>query len=347
MKSQKIKILSIDGGGIRGIIPGTILSEIEKRIQKRKGNDARLADFLDLVAGTSTGGILAIGMLLPGAGGRPKYKMQEVVDLYLDRGDEIFDVSLSQKIKSGAGILDEKYSNNELKKALFDKFGEVWLKDLLKPCLISAYDTERRETKFFNQHDAINESSRNFLVREVAQATAAAPTYFEAAKINSEMEVPYPLIDGGVFANNPSMCAYAEARGMKFLEKKIENPTAKDMLLISIGTGSVKKSYPYKKAKNFGLAQWIKPLIDIMMSANSETVHYQLRMMFDAIVEQGEHNPDYIRIEPELLNASSEMDNAEKENMINLKVAGLNYVADNSKLIDRIVECLIEEAPLV
>lgn len=341
----KINILSIDGGGIRGIIPGTILNEIEKRIQQKLNDpSARLAQFVDLVAGTSTGGILSCGMLIPGnEPNKAKYTMQEVVDIYLERGDRIFDTTLSQRLRSGLGILDEKYSNEELKAGLLDKFGDVWLKDLIKPCLITAYDVQRRQTKFFNQRDAEHEVSRNFLVRDVAQATGAAPTYFEAAEIKSELGVAYPLIDGGVFANNPSMCAYAEARTMDFEHKEISKPSAKDMFLVSIGTGTVKHPYPFEDVKDFGLAHWIKPLIDIMMSANSETVHYQLRMLFDTVVAKGETNKDYIRIEPPLLNASVEMDDASSKNTAHLQEAGLNYVADNSSLIDHIVETLVKE----
>lgn len=338
--TKKIKILSIDGGGIRGIIPGTILNEIEKRLQKKLGDpNARLADHFDLIAGTSTGGILTCGMLIPNEEGKAKYSMQEVVDIYLENGSKIFDLDLSQKLRSGLGVLDEKYSNQALKDSLKEKFGDVWLKDLIKPCLIPAYDTNRRQAKFFNQADAKRESARNFLVREVAQATGAAPTYFEAANIASELSVPYPLIDGGVFANNPSMCAYAEARTMNFPDKGIEKPGAAEMFMISIGTGSVNRSYPHDKVKDYGLAQWIKPLIEIMMSANSETVHYQLRLMFDTVVNSGS-NPDYMRMEPALLNASPEMDDSSAENMNHLKEAGLDYVARNSEEIDRIVNRL-------
>ncbi|MFT5054179.1 MAG: patatin-like phospholipase/acyl hydrolase [Oceanospirillaceae bacterium] len=342
--TKKINILSIDGGGIRGIIPGTILNEIEKRIQAKEGPDKRLVDYVDFVAGTSTGGILACGMLMPDKNGKPKYSMKEVVDIYLDRGDEIFDISTKQKIRSLGGLRDEKYDNAELKDALKDKFGDTWLKDLIKPCLIPAYDTKRRQTKFFNQEDAKTETSRNFLVREVAQATGAAPTYFEAARIKSELSVPYPLIDGGVFANNPAMCAYAEARSMDFPKKDLPTPSAKDMFMLSIGTGSVKKSYSHSEVKDYGLVEWIKPLIDIMMSANSETVHYQLRMMFDTVVKKGDTNKDYIRIDPDLLSASSEMDDASEENMNHLREAGLDYVASNKNQIDAIVKKLIDNS---
>ena len=103
---KKIRILSIDGGGIRGILPGIVLNQIEEKLQK-KSNDPnlRLADMFDFMAGTSTGGILTLAYLTPNENNRPKLKATEAVNLYLDRGDEIFDVNLWQKIKSGKGKL--------------------------------------------------------------------------------------------------------------------------------------------------------------------------------------------------------------------------------------------------
>ena len=95
---SKIRILSIDGGGIRGILPGVIMKRLEEKLQKESDdNNARIADYFDLLAGTSTGGILSLSYLIPDKNGRPLLTAEESVNLYLDRGDEIFDVSLWQK----------------------------------------------------------------------------------------------------------------------------------------------------------------------------------------------------------------------------------------------------------
>jgi Patatin len=91
MARTKIRILSLDGGGIRGIIPATIMVEIENRLQMRTGNpDARIADFVDLIAGTSTGGILTSIYLCPGPDNRPKFAAKDALDLYLNNGKDIF-----------------------------------------------------------------------------------------------------------------------------------------------------------------------------------------------------------------------------------------------------------------
>jgi patatin-like phospholipase/acyl hydrolase len=336
---KKVTILSIDGGGIRGIIPGTILALIEQKLQDQLYDPgARLVDYIDFVAGTSTGGILGCGMLIPDEQNpiRPKYTLADVVELYLKNGEVIFSNPTSQKVKSLNGLIDEKFSNHSLKKSLNEYFGDTLLSQLIRPCLFTSYDIEQRKAKFFKQAKACESESDNFYVRDLGQATSAAPTYFETALIQSRSSESFPLIDGGVFANNPAMCAYAEVR--KCIFGDIANPTSKDMLMLSIGTGSVTKAVPYKKAKNFGMVEWIKPLIDIMMSGNSETVSHQLEWLFDA----GNNKEGYIRLEPEIGDANSDMANATPRNMAALKKAGIQFVEKNREKIDELVKNLIE-----
>ena len=129
--SKLTRILSIDGGGIRGIIPGQVLVALENKLKERSQNpNARIADFFDLVAGTSTGGILTCIYLCPDLGGdpaRPLFSAEEAVELYMERGDEIFSVSLWQKIRSAGGALDEIYDAAELEETLDDYLGELKL----------------------------------------------------------------------------------------------------------------------------------------------------------------------------------------------------------------------------
>ncbi|MFH1118444.1 MAG: patatin-like phospholipase family protein [Bacteroidota bacterium] len=348
MEKKKIRILSIDGGGIRGILPGVILTFIEERLMAKEGKDVRLSDYFDLIAGTSTGGILTCTYLIPqrdnngNPTNRPKLTARQAVDIYLDRGDEIFDLTMWQKIKSKGGLTDEKYDSKELEEALNDYFGETRLSELLKPCLVTSYDVKSRRAHFFTQIDAKESPTHDFLVKEVARATSAAPTYFEIARVKSAFGSPFPLIDGGVFANNPAMCAYAEARGVEFSKvlnnpEKIDKPHAQDMIIVSIGTGSSSKPYNYNEVKDWGMIQWIQPIIDIMMSGNSETVNYQLRKIWETT-----GLPDnYIRLEPALYEANNEMDDASPENLKALHEAGLKFVTDNESVLNKIVDKLI------
>lgn len=339
---KKVRILSIDGGGIRGILPAMILNKLEQTIQHIEGANARLADYFDLIAGTSTGGIIAGLLLVPDKNGRPKYRAKDALDLYQTRGHEIFNIELWDRIKTLGGLGESKYPVKELERHLANYFGETRLGDLLRPCLIPAYDVTKRKAIFFNKLDASN-PKRNFLVKDVLRATSAAPTYFETALIKSEDQTHFPLIDGGVVANNPAMDAYVEARNIRFSELpngsgRPNYPKVEDMIIISLGTGSEKIQYHYDKVKSWGQLEWIRPIIDILMSGNEETVNYQLRALFNTTNYPGH----FVRMDPSLGNASTELDDASSQNVLNLLNAGNAFVEQEQNKIYHIAEMLIK-----
>ncbi len=345
--TKKITILSIDGGGIRGILPGVILAYLEERLQKKEKNkDARLSDYFDLFAGTSTGGILTCMYIAPGADGRPLFTAPEAVDLYLKNGEKIFSRPYWYKLRTLFGLFGAKYPVTNIERILKSYLKDTTLEDVLKPCLVTAYDIVQRKTVFFNKTDTINVEDKihNYRMRDIARSTSAAPTYFKPVKIESLFGAPLYLIDGGVFANNPAMCAYAEARTTEFSKvfnrlDKPDYPNAKEMIIVSIGTGSHSDAYNYKKVKKWGIACWAMPIINILMSSNAETVHYELNQMFNTIKPPDQ--ADYYRLEPTVGTASNQMDLATPENMHALEEAGKTFIADNEKMLDRIADLLI------
>ncbi|HMG67495.1 MAG TPA: patatin-like phospholipase family protein [Chitinophagaceae bacterium] len=342
---KKIRILSIDGGGIRGIIPGTILAEFEKILQRHSNSTKKIGDYFDMIAGTSTGGILACIYLMPGDDGNAKYSAQDAVNLYIKNGHTIFARSFVQKVGSLGGISHQKYSQDQLYKLLTTYFGDVTLDKVIKPSLITSYEITDRKAVFFTSADARADPMDNFYVRDVARATSAAPTYFSPAHIKSMNGQSFALIDGGVFANNPALCAYAEARKLEFSKffkgsLKKDKPTAADMFILSLGTGSVQKRYSYDGFKNAGEIKWLEPIIDILMSGNSETVAYQLRQMY--LTLEPENQKNYYRLEPGLKEACSEMDEATPENIQNLYQAGLTFVHDKKDLLEEIAQKIVE-----
>ncbi|MEZ4888977.1 MAG: patatin-like phospholipase family protein, partial [Crocinitomicaceae bacterium] len=247
------------------------------------------------------------------------------------------------KFMSLGGLLDEKYDATSLENTLNNYFGDTQLKALLKPSLITAYDMENRKASFFTSIDA-HSDTKNYYIRDVARATSSAPTYFEPVQVKSLYGALRTFIDGGVFANNPALCAYAEARTLRFSDvlsdaQKPNNPSAKDMLLISIGTGINKTSYHYNDFKNANKTKWIKPLIDIMMSGNSETVDYELKQMYSTLDAKDE--ADYYRIQPQLYTADHALDNADAKNLEALHQDGLANVEQFQNTLDEIIGKLI------
>ncbi|HEY8581871.1 MAG TPA: patatin-like phospholipase family protein, partial [Capillimicrobium sp.] len=193
-----MRVLSIDGGGIRGIIPVTVLAALEQRAGRPT------SALFDLVAGTSTGGILALALNVPDAEGSARWSAAAVLDLYREEGPQIFSRSLGRRITSVDGLLDDRYGNDNLREALRRYLGDTTVGEALTPALVTAYDLVARKPRFFKSWRPEDAAVPMALA---AEATSAAPTYFEPVLVDGA-----PLIDGGVFAGNPAMCAYAEAR---------------------------------------------------------------------------------------------------------------------------------------
>jgi predicted acylesterase/phospholipase RssA len=326
---DKFRILAVDGGGIRGIVPGQILANLEAYLQATYEQPGlRLADCFDLIAGTSTGGILSCIYLLPDLRtGRPRFSAQQAVDLYLNYGDDIFSVPLFKKISSLGGLTDEKYPAAVLERTLSTYFADIKLSQLLKPCAITAYDIAEREVVIFNSRDNLDGTrpDKDFLVRDVARATSAAPTYFEPANIRALDHSVRPLIDGGVFANNPSLCAYAEFAAAR------PGSGLGDVALLALGTGGIDKPFSYSEAKDWGAVEWVRPLIDITLSGVAEAVDYQLRQLFRAAAASDQ----YLRIDPELSPTTSpEMDDATIGNMRRLKADGDRAYATHRQALE-------------
>lgn len=323
--SCMIKILSIDGGGIRGIIPALLLAEIEEKTRKP------IAKLFDLIAGTSTGGIIALGLTRPDEFGKPRYTAQDMVRLYEVEGPSIFYQSFWRKVNNLGSLLDEKYPIEPLEKVLSRYFKNTYLHEALTNVLVTGYEIERRSAFFFKSHRAKKNTHRNFLMKDAARATSAAPTYFEPEKIATEdLAEYYALVDGGVFASNPAMCAYVEA--IKLF------PEEKEFMVVSLGTGELTRPIYYDDAKDWGVARWARPILNVVLSGVSDTVDYQLRKLLP--VKHGLKR--YYRFQVVLDNASDDMDNTEPGNLRALKLYGEGIIKNQADELQILCAQLLE-----
>lgn len=331
------RILCIDGGGVRGAIPARILVELERRLQVRTGNeDARIADFFDMIAGTSTGGLLSCLMLFPESNGRPRYSAEEALEVFVNYSSEIFSIPMFHRLLTAGGMREEKYPDSGLLRVLERCFGDKFLSDLLKPCLLTAYDIRRRQAMLFTQLDAAKRPAKDFRLVDVCRATTAAPTYFELAYIRSRTDVSYPLIDGAVFANNPTLCAYAEAR-------RQFNVRAANMAILSLGTGDVLTPFSYSEAKSWGPIGWARPLVKIMMSGAAETIDFECATAFEAVGVRDQYLRIDIRLDRMPVDSSTEMDDARPQNLAALTELGAEAVERQSRELDDFVELLVRD----
>lgn len=257
----KYRILSLDGGGIRGIITAIIL----QNLSAAQGLAGWL-DLVDLIAGTSTGGILALGLahgLDPG----------RIRDLYETKGGEIFDDSWIDDLVDFGRIIGAEYHNRNLRRELRRVFGKTTLEELQKRVLITAFDLDNEapepkdqtwKPKLFHNFPG-EDSDGDELAYKVGLYTSAAPTYFPSVD---------GFIDGGVYANNPSMCAVAQSQDSRIPD----GPPISEVVLLSLGTGT-SLVYIDRKNLDWGYAQWAKPLISLMLDGIVGIADYQCKQI--------------------------------------------------------------------
>lgn len=314
-----IKILSIDGGGIRGVLPATFLSVLEEKLQETSGNkNLRLAECFDLIAGTSTGGLLTCMYLTPDDNNAliPKYTARQALEFYFGYGDSAF----TPNAQGGF----HKYSPAGLEAGLSNFFGNLKLSQLIKPCCITAYDMIHCEPYLFYSHRAISDPRANYYVKDVARATSALPGIFPPATISSLSDRKRTFIDGSIFAYNPALQAYIRAKDIF--------PNAENFMLFSLGTGLPATAYTPAQIEDTSEKNWARLLADVAFSAHSDMVHYQLQEIF-----KNKPGSSYIRLQPSLRGLNREMDNVSGENVQALYKAGLEFVNSNEKTITELV----------
>ena len=361
---RRVKILSIDGGGIRGLIPALVLQELEDRLREcTKGRP--LSSIFDLVAGTSTGAFITIGLSLPKRYpdrynmylAEPALSAADIADFYVRRGAEVFPQNLFNGFRVMAHVFREKYDEDRLERILEEVLGTATLAECLTNVLIPVYDTERCRPFYFRSGslqrseavarkllseglkalrirgrrkpapqnpDMGDELDLNFFLKDVARAASAAPSYFPPAYISPVPDngEKYCLIDGGIFAPNPALCAYIEARRLF--------PEAREFLLVSLGTGRVERSFSCTDLRDWGYLEWVSPakkapLPSIMIKAQNEMADRHVRSLRDVRC---------YRFNAPLAGANDDMDDASNRNISGLRRVAEQIVKKNDEEID-------------
>lgn len=329
---SRTRILSIDGGGIKGIVPAVVLLHLEKLLkQLSKNQNSRIHDYFDLFSGASTGAIIIAGLLSPDKNNHPKYSPEEILDLYLENGHIIFNSSFFQEIKSVSGIVNVKYDPEGLESVFEKYFGKSELKGLLKPSLIPVYDLSRGKNYFFRQQKALTSPRHNFYVKDLLRGATSALSYFPPAQISTVNDREHRcFIDGGVFANNPALSAYAEFRYHN------SNLHAKDTMMLSLGTGRKTTNLDCEVTANWGAAEWLYQGSYLTSNAVASASDYQLNAVYD-------NKPNYLRLDASFDDEqSSSMDNTDKEYLDYLISLGESIVKDKQSEINAFAEELIK-----
>ena len=335
MRNKKFKILSIDGGGIKGVFPAYLLMLIESELGKRKDGKTKIYQHFDLITGTSTGGIIALALSF----GIPA---KEIYELYLNNAKGIF----GNKKSFFSQLFFASHKSDFLENLIQNKFKEYnngidpRLKDCKTDVCIPIYDLVRGNPSVLKTpyHEAF---TRDFHIPayQAAMATAAAPTYFspysnQYTDLNDVSKSFVNKVDGGVMANNPTLVAFLEA----IKAFKVE---ASDLEILSIGTGH-KNFTDINSRKKWGLYYWMikdkrKRLIELFMQSQSQLVANYISLLHKGIDRREDENFIYDRIDVELTDGSQlEMDECNKKLISNFaELAAIEYQYKRTDILKR------------
>ncbi len=310
---KKILILSIDGGGIRGIIPVKVLQYIEKITGQR------VTDIFDLFAGTSTGGLIAAGITVRDPYSefpKPLYNLEFIENIYLNRSSEIFPLTKFQKWyfrKTWSKLISPRYDDKGFNIILEEMFNnkheslkKLKITDCIKPILISSYDIVRNKPIFFKTRYANVEDNYNYSLFDVCKATSSAPTYIAPHLIGKKNNKDRQLcIDGGIYNNNPTISVLIEVyKHYSYYFKdwyKSEELAPENVFLLSLGTGRFEKRIKEHNVPFFGKLEWISHIIDFSMWGNSQANDYYAKEIFD-FTTKNLNTVNYLRINVDIEN---------------------------------------------
>ncbi len=311
-------MLAVDGGGVRGIIPALVLAELERRTGRP------VADLFDFMAGTSSGAITALGLARPGPDGRPARSALEAVSHYEEEGHELFTSSTWHRLRGASGLIEAKYSLEGVEQMLHRNFGDAMLSDALVNVMVTSYELEQATPFFFKSHRARVDPQRDYPMKVVIRATTSAPTFFQPLRLKGPDGVARTLVDGGVFANNPAMCAYAELRKRW--------PDAEIAALVSIGTGRPSRALHFSDVRTWGLAQWVRPLLGMTSDGVNMSIDHQLRHLLP--------RECYFRFQAEVEPIHSHMDDPSPATFASLRDSAARLIEERSADFDVVCELL-------
>ncbi len=302
---QVRRILTLDGGGIRGLISAIWLEDLQRRLLAAGKGQVR--EHFDLIVGSSTGALLAAGLT---SGVQP----HELTTLYQHFGDDVFP-GAAERLWSRVtrtftqGLSAPRYSPKGLEAVLRRVFGTRVLGDASPRLMTIAYDTISRSPLFFK---SFKPEHRSVPLWEVCRAATAAPTYFPAhlATIEGRRRA---LIDGGVVANNPTACAIAEAVRLN-ADSRLDR-----LVVLSIGTGQTTRPISEHSATTWGAVEWAIPIIDVLFDGSADSVDY----IADQLLADGH----YTRLQAPLLRGYDDFDNVDATNLLGLRKTAEDYLA--------------------
>ncbi|KAH9316395.1 hypothetical protein KI387_025022, partial [Taxus chinensis] len=332
-------ILSIDGGGVRGIIPATVLEFLEEKLQELDGPDVRLADYFDVIAGTSTGGLVTAMLTAPNTENRPLFAAKDITHFYLEHCPSIFPAKKLDGCERYTLLSEAPNTMGIICTISLIKWwvGHIRLQQLLTNVVIPTYDIHLEQPVIFSTFEAKKDILKDAYLSDICIGTSATPTYLPAHYFKTKDSLgnirEFNLIDGGVAANNPTLLAINEVtkESLKPHQQWISPSKAKDhhkFLVLSIGTGYKTARYKATDVAKWGLLAWLSnkgrtPILDTFMQSSSDMVDIHASVVFEARTS----HENYLRIQENRLTGDAAfVDISTKNNLENLVKIGKNLL---------------------
>lgn len=322
--AKTYRILSLSGGGVRGLITAIWLNRLEQKL------GGTIAPYFDLIAGTSTGSLIACAVAMG-------MKSDRIVDLYRTQSTTIFPAPVPRFFNRALRLFSQgfdapRYDGRGLESVLRSAFGDTAFGTLQVRTLVTSYDLQNREALVFKTNKPEHQS---IPIWEICKASSAAPVYFPAHLLRLN-DRTLPVIDGGVVANNPTACAIAEGVRLSNEGSLEERVDLNQFIVASFGTGETTAPITIEQSQNWGALGWVMPLIDVLFDGSADAVDYIARQVLA--------DAKYFRFQTPVGRENGAIDDARPENLSGLTRIAETYLASTGDaLLDQLVSTIRSE----
>lgn len=334
--TKTICILSIDGGGIKGILPAHALAYLAAKTK------LPISSSFDLIVGVSTGAIAAVVLTTPDAQGQPKFSTQDLLNFYNQTSKLLFKTSLYYRIITMEGLIGPKYSPYERQKIYDQALGMVTLHQLLSHVALPIYDWDHEQPQIFHSWYALGDPKVDFYIKDILAGSTSPITFFPPVTIQSvDHSQTHVIADAAIYADNPAMLALLEAQRLYPHQR---------YLLVSLGAGTtlplVNTMVP--KSESWGIAHWLTNIFNVITETQKSETNAMLQSMSEILNDRSSNkakNFQYYRIDIALPREHSRIGDYSQKNLDVLNNYGEQMINLNKDKLDEIARILIENHP--
>lgn len=322
---QLIRILAIDGGGVRGIIPAHVLAYLEQKTHQPT------AKLFDLIVPVSTGAILATGVATPNAQGQPKYSAKETITLYHEKASYIFYNTWYHRLLTLNGLIGPLYYESRLTDVYNEIYQDTRFDHLLTKEIVPVLLFDRRKLLLLNNWQG---NAQHFKVKDIVTAATAAPGYFPLVLIKNP-DTGHTLLvgDGSTYSNNPTLIAFNTGLALY--------PHAR-YLIVSLGTGDIMTPLDAQNAANWGLLEWGWKIWFVI--TNTQTHQLEQRIADLSTLPALSKRINYQRYNIPISFQHENFGDASQENLAYLDQKGEELVTTNKAALDRLADLLVQNS---